>query len=469
MAKVILLCLILQVACVSAQFGWLMDILGLSKPTVKPKVITKQDEMRMEAPELITSKGYPCERHWVTTRDGYILELQRIPHGRHSNTTSDQRPVALLQHGTASSSKAWLLNSADKSLPFVLADAGVDVWLGNNRGNIYSKNHTFLSPSQYDEYGFWDFSWDEMAEYDLPAEINYILDITNNKQLYYVGHSQGSTIGFAKFSEHPYFCRKIKHFIALAPVAHVGHVTSGLRQLVPYTKQTKIFLDMFKGGEVESGSQMSKMMSNLLYNELSEDLSMQGLSFLMGKTNSRSIDKSRIDVYNAQLPSSTSAKLLLHWVQAVKTNQFQHFDYGTSDNQLEYNQPTPPLYYPSNITVPVAIFTGGKDALADPTDVSWLLTQINVTHHIDIPWYNHLSLILGSDVEYVIYPHLVPIITGQPWSPNPNHDKPGKGQGIDSQPQNSLKAPPRKHRTHRLRPPPVNRAPISALPKVLIF
>lgn len=33
--------------------------------------------------ELITSKGYPCENHEVETDDGFILGLQRIPHGRH--------------------------------------------------------------------------------------------------------------------------------------------------------------------------------------------------------------------------------------------------------------------------------------------------------------------------------------------------------------------------------------------------
>lgn len=38
-------------------------------------------------------------------------------------------------------------------------------------------------------------SWDEMAKYDLPATINLILEKSGQKQLFYVGHSQGTTIG----------------------------------------------------------------------------------------------------------------------------------------------------------------------------------------------------------------------------------------------------------------------------------
>ena len=45
--------------------------------------------------------------------------------------------------------------------------------------------------------GFWDFSWDEMAEYDLPAEIDYVLKTTGAQTLSYISHSQGTAQGFA--------------------------------------------------------------------------------------------------------------------------------------------------------------------------------------------------------------------------------------------------------------------------------
>lgn len=42
---------------------------------------------------------------------------------------------------------------------------------------------------------FVDSSFDEMANYDLPASINFIVNKTGQEQVYYVGHSQGTTIG----------------------------------------------------------------------------------------------------------------------------------------------------------------------------------------------------------------------------------------------------------------------------------
>ena len=59
--------------------------------------------------------------------------------------------------------------------------------LGNNRGTFWSSRHEFL---RNDTEAFWDFTWDEMPMYDLPAEVNYIINATGHSSIGLVGHSQ---------------------------------------------------------------------------------------------------------------------------------------------------------------------------------------------------------------------------------------------------------------------------------------
>jgi hypothetical protein len=54
---------------------------------------------------LIVGQGYPLEQHWVTTADGYTLEIFRIPH--YGNSAVSYPPV-LLMHGLLVSSAPLL-------------------------------------------------------------------------------------------------------------------------------------------------------------------------------------------------------------------------------------------------------------------------------------------------------------------------------------------------------------------------
>lgn len=75
---------------------------------------------------------------------------------------------------------------------------------------------------------FWDFSFNEMALYDLPAAFRYINRITHRK-IHYIGHSQGTLIMFIALAE------KVKgvedlllSYNAFGPVAYVKHQSSAL-------------------------------------------------------------------------------------------------------------------------------------------------------------------------------------------------------------------------------------------------
>jgi len=46
--------------------------------------------------------------------------------------------------------------------------------VGNWRGNTYSRRHRYLNPDQDEE--FWNFTFDDHAEKDLPAMFEYILE-----------------------------------------------------------------------------------------------------------------------------------------------------------------------------------------------------------------------------------------------------------------------------------------------------
>ena len=84
-----------------------------------------------------------------------------------------------------------------------------------------------------------------MADYDLPAMINFVLNFTGQEQLFYVGHSQGTLIGFSGFSDNPELGKKVKQFFALAPVYTLNNCTEiakdAAQELYPVIEVSQLF------------------------------------------------------------------------------------------------------------------------------------------------------------------------------------------------------------------------------------
>ncbi|XP_069876548.1 lysosomal acid lipase/cholesteryl ester hydrolase-like [Dipodomys merriami] len=371
------------------------------------KVSSVNPEAHMTVTQMISYWGYPAEEHFVETKDGYILCIHRIPHGKKKHSYQVPQTVVYLQHGFIADSSNWVTNTDNNSLGFMLADAGFDVWMGNSRGNTWSRKHKTLSVSQ-DE--FWAFSFDEMAKYDLPDSIDYILNKTGQKQLYYVGHSQGTTIGFISFSQMPKLAKKIKMFFALAPVVSLVFSSSPLTKLGLFPED---FLEVILGHtEVFSDNPIIKWLSiHFCTHAILKELC-GNVFFLVSGFDEKNLNMSRIDVYGSHNPAGTSVQNALHWRQISKLNKFQAFDWGSSvKNYLHYNQSYPPTYNVKDIPVPIALWNGAQDWLADASDVHILLTQIpNLVYHKEIPEYNHIDFIFGMNTHWMVYDKIIDLM-----------------------------------------------------------
>lgn len=352
--------------------------------------------MDMSTAELIAHFGYPVEEHMVVTADGYILSLQRIPHGKNvTNTTSFPRPTVLLMHGLMQNSEVWVC--WQESLAFTLADSGFDVWLGNIRGNKYSGKHIELKPHQSQ---FWDFSLDEFAMQDLPATINYILTNTGVSRVAYVGFSQGTGAAFAAFSLLPSLSAKISLFVALAPAAKARGLKQGwLRTFVNMAPES-LFLIM----GTRTALSISLFWRSVLPRRLFANV-IDGSCKVLFEWHMRNIGTTeRKALLYPHLFSLTSVKTVAHWLQIAACDRFQQYD-ENQNFQKGYRGTQPQGYPVHQIGCRMALFYGAADSL---TDIQWLLNQIPAdTPRERIEGYEHMDLIWACDAHEKVFPKVV--------------------------------------------------------------
>jgi len=106
--------------------------------------------------EVVAKHGFDLETHNVTTEDGYVLKMFRI---REKKTRANKHAkVVFLQHGLFASGGTFI-KYADSNTPVLnLARQGYDVWVGNNRGNLYSHENIHIdadaNPKEFHDYSF---------------------------------------------------------------------------------------------------------------------------------------------------------------------------------------------------------------------------------------------------------------------------------------------------------------------------
>ncbi|KAJ3658395.1 hypothetical protein Zmor_010135 [Zophobas morio] len=360
---------------------------------------------------MIENHGYVGETHQIITDDGYILTYYRIPHGINDDGTT-QKPAALLVHGVTASSADFVAMGPDRSLAYILADAGYDVWLANTRGTAFSRNHTTLDPD-VDTEEFYNFSWHETGYYDLPKAIDYILELKGDDSLHYVGHSQGTTAFFVLASTRPEYNQKIKLASLMAGAAIVKHYPNILiQELCKYIDRVALLLNRYKIYEYPLVKEMRDFVSTTCADPSSNEICDYIYNMKFSGDGFR-VEEEFLPVIYTNNPSNTGMKQYVHFAQQVRDGGFRYFDYGTEANLELYGSESPPDYDLSKISAPVAFYYAINDGLITVEDEQKLMSMVpNVVHDYLISYdlFKHGDFLYANDVVELVYKELINVM-----------------------------------------------------------
>lgn len=350
--------------------------------------------------DYIKSLGYKLEEHEVITEDFYVLSLWHfVP-----NFPVDPKKVVYFQPGFMCVAWVFLQNGED-SLPFLLMKEGYDVWIGHNRGTIHSLGH-LSKDSQESNSDYWNFSIDDYALVDLPANLQAVKEKTGAEKLTYIGHSQGTTIFFMLYMHDPTYVEStIEKFVALGPVYSINHAS-----LLPVNIVDKVYglIDMVIDPSTKPiyfGNGQRNMISNICKNN----------HFLCKKTfesmeNLRSndrIDYNTIYTYFYYFPGGTSANCLLHYSQIHQAKKLVYFnpDFAKNKEVKEYD-----VNVIKNWKIKAFIDRSDCDAYSSYEDVTELYETIedkSYIHLVDYQEYGHMDFVVGKTAPEDVY---IPVI-----------------------------------------------------------
>ncbi|KAE8008039.1 hypothetical protein FH972_004588 [Carpinus fangiana] len=349
---------------------------------------------------LIRPAGYHCSEHTVQTKDGYLLALQRVSSSRAGDMKEQRGPPVLLQHGLFMGGDVWFLDSSEQSLGFILADNGFDVWVGNVRGTRWSHGHICLSEKDKE---FWDWSWQELALYDLTDMICYINSITNTK-IFVVGHSQGTIMSLAAFTQ-PDVVEMVEAAALLSPISYLEHITA------PFVlRMVNMHLDqMILAMGIHQLNFRSEWGVNLLDSICDGHVDCNDLlNTITGKN--CCFNNSRVDFYLEYVPHPSSSKNLRHLFQMIRKGTFSKYDYGLFKNLKLYGQPKPPVFDLGHIpkSLPLWMAYGGSDDLADVMDVQHTLKELQCKPELlYLESYGHVDFVLSVNAKKDLYDHMI--------------------------------------------------------------
>ncbi|KAM8716819.1 hypothetical protein ACLKA7_003656 [Drosophila subpalustris] len=359
-----------------------------------------EEDSKLTTVMIIKKYRYPVETHFVTTPDGYILCLHRIPR--------PGAPVILMVHGLMSSSVIWVQMGPSNGLAFKLYNQGYDVWMLNTRGNIYSQQHKNpnIKPSVY-----WAFSFHEIGVLDLPATIDMVISVSKQPQIQYIGHSQGSTSFFVMCSELPQYADKIILMQALSPTVFMQNTQSPvLRFLNLFKGKFGVLLNLLGGLEISRDNTLIAQFRNHICSANIGSQICAIFDFVMCGFGWSEFNTNLTQLVVGHSSQGASSIQIYHYAQLLNGPKFHRFDKGALINSMTYKGSDPPSYNLTSCTCKVALHYAEDDWLAGPQDVATLKDRLpNVVDNSFIPQkgFCHYDYMLSKNVNRLLYGRVI--------------------------------------------------------------
>nr|CAD7459367.1 unnamed protein product [Timema tahoe] len=388
---------------------WILGVFLKQLPDELPNAESQWADIFLDVPDLIKKSGYPVEVHHVTTEDGYIVTLHRLP--RHM---SEKAPT-LVQHGIFHSSADSIISGPKSGLgPYFIKRKGGKVLIycplrtrSNHSGSygcVRVVSSVIGQPRLYSEISdvFWEPQlcsgdlgsvqeasavfgeskiWHDMGVHDIPAVIDYILDHTGHKDLFFIGHSMGCAMFFVGMAAKPRYNDKIRVMFGLGPASY-----------------------MHNGKSYSIEEEKMLLLADVLEDEENKDFE-------------------RLNIYEflPRVPGWGRLALSIckdnHLTQPICTGglslmggNFCQFDHGLAGNLKAYGTFEPPEYNLSRITAPVSLYCGESDLVVDCIDVERLhfeLTNARMKSLQRIRRYTHLDFVWGNDAKLRLYSRII--------------------------------------------------------------
>lgn len=354
--------------------------------------------------DIALAHGFDVQEHLVRTKDGYLLTVHRIICKKSAPYNSKvKKPVVYFHHGLLTNSELFLLGqTSEKCLPFLLVERGYDVWLGNNRGNKYSRKHITLSSRSAK---FWDFSLDEYAIFDIPDTINYILDLTTQPKLTYIGFSQGSSQAFAAFSINPQIRDKIQLFVGLSPAMIPRSLSHPIAKFLVTCPPELLYFIFGTRAILPSVVFWQRLFGPINYIKVVD----WSLVYLFNwKSNHISVEQKQVGYTHMFSPSSV--KSVAHWFQIIHNRRFQMFQ---EDASRIYSS-VPSLHsklhrcapFPVQVieNMPMMLLYGDQDILIDmDSTLQNLERNTNDLTLVELPGYEHMDTLWADNVVEEVF------------------------------------------------------------------